>query len=78
MIEGLVNSGRYTIELSGFDLKLVLDSLEREKSERLKNTPWENRNPNGYPPRFGYDYNARSVRQVDSVINYIQKQILNY
>ncbi len=75
MEEELVNSERYTIELSGFDLKLVLDSLKRERSERLRKTPWKNRNPNGYPPQFGYDYNAKSVRQVDSVINYIQKQI---
>lgn len=69
------NSDRYTIELSGFDLKLILESLDKERFARLKNTPWLNRNPDGYPPQFWYDTNDKKVRQVDSVINYIKKQI---
>lgn len=69
------NVDRYTIEFSGFDLKLVLESLEKERYNRLSHTPWANRNPNGYPPFFSYDENDKKVRQVDSVINYIKKQI---
>ena len=69
------NSGRYKIEVSGFDLKLILESLNTEREKRLHKTPWENRNPNGYPPNYWYDNNAKSVRQVDSVIRYIKTQI---
>ena len=74
-IKNINNIDRYTIELSGFDLKLVLESLDKERYNRLSHTPWENRNPNGYPPDFYYDKNDKKVRQVDSVINYIKKQI---
>jgi len=71
----VVDINRYTIELSGFDLKLILESLDKERYDRLRHTPWENRNPNGYPPDFYYDKNDKKVRQVDSVISYIKKQI---
>ena len=74
-IKDINNTDRYTIELSGFDLKLVLESLDKERYERLRHTPWLNRNPNGYPPKFYYDSNDKKVRQVDSVISYIKKQI---
>ena len=74
-IKDINNIDRYTIELSGFDLKLVLESLDKERYNRLRHTPWENRNPNGYPPQFYYDAHDKKVRQVDSVISYIQKQI---
>lgn len=69
------NSERYKIEVSGFDLKIILESLNGEREKRLSKTPWENRNPNGYPPYYSHDYEAKSVRQVDSVISYIKKQI---
>ena len=68
-------TNKYTVELSGFDLKLILESLDKERYNRLSHTPWKNRNPNGYPPDFHYDVNDKKVRQVDSVINYIQKPI---
>lgn len=71
------NSERYKIEVSGFDLKIILESLNGEREKRLSKTPWENRNPNGYPPYYSHDYKAKSVRQVDSVISYIKKQIEN-
>ena len=74
-MDGIDNNGRYKIEVCGFDLKIILDSLKSEREKRLSKTPWKNRNPNGYPPNFGYDKNAKPVRQVDSVINYIKKQI---
>lgn len=74
-MDGIDNSRRYKIDVSGFDLKIILESLNDERWKRLSKTPWENRNPNGYPPNYSYDYNAKSVRQVDSVINYIKKQI---
>lgn len=74
-IKDINNTDRYTIELSGFDLSLVLESLDKERYNRLSHTPWKNRNPNGYPPNFYYDQNDKKVRQVDSVINYIKKQI---
>ena len=74
-IKDINNTDRYTIELSGFDLKIVLESLDKERYERLRHTPWLNRNSNGYPPNFYYDKNDKKVRQVDSVINYIKKQI---
>lgn len=74
-VKDINNTGRYTIELSGFDLKLVLESLDKERYDRLSHTPWKNRNLNGYPPDFYYDVNDKKVRQVDSVINYINKQI---
>ena len=69
------NNVRYKIEVCGFGLKIILDSLKSEREKRLSKTPCENRNPNGYPPDFDYDKNAKSVRQVDSVISYIKKQI---
>ncbi len=74
-MDGIDNSRKYKIEVCGFDLKIILDSLKSEREKRLSKTPWENRNLNGYPPFFSYDYEAKSVRQVDSVINYIKKQI---
>ena len=58
-------------------MKLVLQSLDKEKYERLRKTPWENRNSDVYPPQYWYDNNDKSVRQVDSTINYIEKQIKN-
>lgn len=76
-MDGIDNSGRYKIEVSGFDLKIILESLNGEREKRLHKTPWENRNPNGYPPNYYYDCKAKSVRQVDSVISYIKKQIKN-
>lgn len=76
-MDGIDNSGRYKIEVSGFDLKIILESLNGEREKRLSKTSWENRNPNGYPPNYYYDCNAKSVRQVDSVISYIKKQIKN-
>ena len=74
-IKDINNTDRYNIELSGFDLKLVLESLNKERYDRLSHTPWLNRNTNGYPPQFYYDINDKKVRQVDSVISYIKKQI---
>lgn len=74
-MDGIDNSRRYKIEVSGFDLKIILESLNDERAKRLSKTSWENRNPNGYPPNYSYDYRAKSVRQVDSVISYIEKQI---
>ena len=74
-MDDIDNSGRYKIEVSGFDLKIILESLNSEREKRLSKTSWENRNPNGYPPLFSYDYKAKSVRQVDSVISYIKNQI---
>ena len=69
------NKEQIAITLSGFDIKLILDALEREKDRRLSNTPWANRNPEVYPPNYSHDYNAKPVRQVDSVLNFIKKQI---
>jgi len=74
-MDDIDNSGRYKIEVSGFDLKIILESLNAEREKRLSKTPWENRNSNGYPPLFSYDYKAKSVRQVDSVLSYIKNQI---
>ena len=69
------NSKRFTIEVSGFDLKLILESLNEERRKRLSKAPFVNRNPDIYPPRYWYDDNAKPVRQVDRTINYIKKQI---
>ena len=69
------NKEQITITLSGFDIKLILDALQRERNERLSNTPWGIRNPGEYPPQYGYDYNAKPVRQVDSTLNFIKRQI---
>ena len=74
-IKDINNTDRYNIELSGFDLKLVLESLNKERYDRLSHTTWKNRNPNGYPPQFNYDTQDKKVRQVDSVISYIKNQI---
>lgn len=69
------NKEQITITLSGFDIKLIFDALERERDRRLSNTPWANRNPGVYPPQYGHDYNAKPVRQVDSTLNFIKRQI---
>ena len=74
-IKDINNTDRYNIELSGFDLKLVLESLNKERYDRLSHTHWKNRNPNGYPPQFYYDTHDKKVRQVDSIISYIKNQI---
>lgn len=66
---------RITITLSSFDIKLIYDALERERNERLSKTPWKNRNPQGYPPQYSHDYNAKPVRQVDSTLRFIKRQI---
>ena len=69
------NKEQITITLSGFDIKLILDALQRERNVRLSSTPWEIRNPGEYPPQYGHDYNAKPVRQVDSTVNFIKRQI---
>ena len=74
-MDDIDNSKKYKIEVCGFDLKIILESLNGEREKRLSKTSWKNRNPNGYPQFYSYDYNAKSVRQVDSVISYIKKQI---
>lgn len=66
---------RITITLSSFDIKLIYNALERERTERLSKTPWENRNPQVYPPQYSHDYNAKPVRQVDSTLRFIKRQI---
>lgn len=66
------NSDKFSIVLSGFDLKLVLEALENERYERLRKTPWECREDGHYY----YDTNAKPVRQVDSIISHIKKQTL--
>jgi hypothetical protein len=74
-ISKLNNSDQFEIKVSGFDLKLIEEGLTMLRNKRLHNTPWENRNPNGYPPNFWYDNNDKGVRQVDNTLNYIRKQI---
>jgi hypothetical protein len=74
-ISNLNNSDQFEIKVSGFDLKLIEKGLTMLRNERLRHTPWENRNPNGYPPRFWYNDKDKSVRQVDSILNHLIKQI---
>lgn len=74
-ISNLNNSDKFKIELCGFDLKLIEQGLTLLRNERLKHTPWINRNHNGYPPKYGYDTENKKVRQVDSVLNYLRKNI---
>lgn len=74
-ISNLNNSDQFEIKVSGFDLKLIEKGLTMLRNERLRNTPWENRNPNGYPPHFWYNDKDKSVRQVDSILNHLRKQI---
>lgn len=69
------STDRVTLELSGFDLKLILTALREEEIIRLRATGWRNLTPNSYPPRYGYDDNAKPVRQITSVVDYIKKQI---
>ena len=69
------NKEQITITLSGFDIKLILDALGRERNRRLSNTPWGIQNPGEYPAQYGHDDKAKPVRQVDSTVNYIKKQI---
>jgi hypothetical protein len=69
------NKEQITITLSGFDIKLILDALQRERNVRLSNTSWKIQNPGEYPPQYGHDYNAKPVRQVDSTLNFIKRQI---
>ena len=74
--EDIENSDEFTIKLSGFDLKLIIAALMEERRLRLKQTGWKDRTPGVYPPQFGYDHNAKPVRQVDSTINFIKKQLV--
>jgi len=74
-ISNLNNSDQFEIKVNGFDLKLIEKGLTMLRNERLRHTPWENRNPNGYPPHFWYNDKDKSVRQVDSILNHLRKQI---
>jgi hypothetical protein len=38
-MDSIDNSRRYKIEVCGFDLKIILDSLKSEKEKRLSKTP---------------------------------------
>lgn len=71
----LEDTDKVTLELSVFDLKLILTALHEEENIRLRATGWQNLTPNSYPPQYGYDDNAKPVRQIKSVINLIKKQI---
>ena len=71
----MAKNERYTIELSGFDLDIVLQALSTEHYERLKKTPWANRSSDPAKPYFWYDENAKPVRQVMSTIRYINRQV---
>lgn len=75
-LEDIGNSDEITIKISGFDLKLIITALKEERDIRLKKTGWANRTPGVYPPQYWYDDNAKPVRQVDSTINFIKKQII--
>ena len=75
-LEDIKNPDEITIKISGFDLKLIITALMEERHLRLQQTGWKNLTPGVYPPQYGYDHNAKPVRQVDSVINHIKKQTI--
>ena len=67
-------SERVTIEMSRYDLEIIMRSLEDSYSNELSKTPWVELTPGVYPPKRGYKGN-NITRRLKSVLNYLKLKI---
>ena len=67
-------SERVTIEMSRYDLEIIMRSLEDSYSNELSKTPWVELTPGVYPPKHGYKGN-NITRRLQSVLNYLKLKI---
>jgi len=67
-------SERVTIEMSMYDLEIVLRSLDESYLSELYKTKWEQQNPGEYPPQYYYSGN-NITRKIKSTIKYLKSQI---
>ena len=71
-------SKRKSLMLGGFDVKVILDCLDKELSKELTDwgPVWE-KDQNGYRIRAHYQYRGITKRgkQIQSTIKYIKSQI---
>lgn len=68
-------SERVTIEMSRYDLEIIMRSLEESYFSELSKTTWINLTPDTYPPQYGYKGNNITNR-LKSTLAYIKKQTL--
>ena len=69
-------SERVTIEMSRYDLEIIMRSLEESYVSESAKTPWINLTPNTYPPRYGHKGNNITNR-IQNTLAYIKRQLLN-
>lgn len=67
-------SERVTIEMSRYDLEIIMRSLEESYLSELSKTPWVELTPGAYPPKYGYKGNNITMR-LKSVLNYLKLKI---
>lgn len=67
-------SERVTIEMSRYDLEIIMRSLEESYLSELSKTPWVELTPGAYPPKHGYKGN-NITRRLKSVLNYLKLKI---
>lgn len=65
---------RIVLEMSRYDYEIIKRSLEESYSIELSKTPWEPENPDEYPRRYWYRGN-KITKRIESVLNYIKKQV---
>ena len=68
-------SERVTIEMSRYDLEIILRSLDESYISELSKTKWEQQNPGEYPAHYYYSGNS-ITKKIKSTINYIRNQII--
>lgn len=67
-------SERVTIEMSRYDLEIIMRSLEDSYLSELSKTPWVELTPGAYPPKHGYKGN-NITRRLKSILNYLKLKI---
>ena len=62
----------WVINLSDYDLKLLLKCLDNDRYAELQKGKWEMQDNNNY-----YYTKTKQVKRIDSLINFIKKQLVN-
>ena len=65
---------RVTIEMSRYDLEIILRSLDESYFSELYKTKWEQQNPGEYPPQYYYSGNS-ITEKIKSTTKYLKSQI---
>lgn len=66
------NSDRVNIEMSFFDLKLIVEVLKESRNKALT---WDLLNPGGYPRHYGYMAVSKKAKQLQSTHKYLDKKL---